>query len=140
MDKESHVEAVGELEIANAPTEKLLEEIYERSLLAKSEAECQEILSGLAQALYSLRGNENLTEWARSKVDAAGDIASVAAISGDRLVLRSEPINDGLDEAYRGLVGLSIRSEQDYPPASPERVRHVEIGTGPSILTARRDM
>lgn len=38
------------------------------------------------------------------------------------------------------LDDISARSEQDYPPASPERVRHVEIGTGPSILTARRDM
>lgn len=36
------------------------------------------------------------------------------------------------------LASLSIRNEQDYPPANPEHVRHVEIGTGPSILTARR--
>ncbi|MCX5614414.1 hypothetical protein [Bombella saccharophila] len=36
------------------------------------------------------------------------------------------------------LSSLSIRSEQDYPPANPERVRHVEIGTGPSVITARR--
>ncbi len=36
------------------------------------------------------------------------------------------------------LAGLSVRSEQDYPPANPERVRHVEIGTGPSMITARR--
>ena len=36
------------------------------------------------------------------------------------------------------LAGLSVRSEQDYPPANPERVRHVEIGTGPSVITARR--
>ena len=119
-------------------TEKLLEALDERSLLASSEAECQLILNGLSQALHSLRGNENLTEWARSKADAAGDLAEKAANSGDRLVLRSGPINGGLGEAHRGLMGLSIRSEQDYPPTKPERVRHVEIGTGPSALTVER--
>lgn len=120
------------------PTEKLLEALDERSLLASSEAECRFILNGISQALHSLRGNENLTEWARSKADAAGDIAEKASNSGDRLVLRSEPINNGLDEANRGLMSLSIRSEQDYPPTKPERVRHVEIGAGPSVLTVER--
>ena len=38
------------------------------------------------------------------------------------------------------LHGLTIRREQDYPPTNPDRVQHVEIGTGPSALTARRDV
>ncbi len=62
---------------------------------------------------------------------------------------RNEPITEasfprigpfnvaGLTETLRG---LTVRSEQDYPPANPERVRHVEIGTGPSGLMVRRDV
>lgn len=38
------------------------------------------------------------------------------------------------------LRGLTIRSEQDYPPTKPENVRHVDIGEGPSALTVRRDV
>ena len=60
---------------------------------------------------------------------------------------RNEPITEAsfplvgpFDTAAlsEALAGLSVRSEQDYPPANPERVRHVEIGTGPSVITARR--
>ena len=59
---------------------------------------------------------------------------------------RNEPITEasfprigpfnvaGLTEVLRG---LTVRSEQDYPPANPERVRHVEIGTGPILLVRR---
>lgn len=38
------------------------------------------------------------------------------------------------------LGGLTVRKEQDYPPTKPENVRHVEIGAGPSALTAGRDV
>ncbi|MBA5726939.1 ANIS5 family metal-binding protein [Bombella mellum] len=60
---------------------------------------------------------------------------------------RNEPITEAsfpvigpfnTAQLSEALAGLSVRSEQDYPPAQAERVRHVEIGPGPSMITARR--
>ena len=63
----------------------------------------------------------------------ADDILSVAEfqIEAQGAIPLVRSINSGLSEAATCLLGMGNC-------AQPEKVRHVEIGTGPSVITARR--
>lgn len=65
-----------------------------------------------------LHANDLLSD-AQFQIEARGTISPVRSI------------NNGLSEAVTCLLGLSIRQQ-------PENVRSIEIGTGPSVLTAGR--
>ena len=114
-------------------TEELLSLLAERSTNADNAGDVISIIKGLAKVVGELSYCPHIPERNQGMLCAAED--TLIAASHFPHDPEFGPLTMGWNDQING---LSIRSEQDYPPANPEQVRHVEIGTGPSILTARR--
>ena len=89
-----------------------------------------------ADAHSSILNAEGSLSDAEFEIEEAGVIPSVREPITEASFPQIGPFNT--EALSKILDDISIRSEQDFPPANPERVRHVEIGTGPSVLTVER--
>lgn len=96
-------------------------------------SDCDTICPDAHSSILNAEGSLSDAEF---EIEEAGLIPSVGEPITEASFPKIGPFNTAaLSEA---LSSLSIRSEQDCPPANPERGRHVEIGTGPSVIAARR--
>lgn len=96
-------------------------------------SDCESVGPDAHSSIMNAEGSLSDAEF---EIEAAGVIPSVREPITEASFPQIGPFNT--EALSKILDDISIRSEQDYPPSHPERVRHVEIGTGPSALTVER--
>lgn len=98
-------------------------------------SDCESVGPDAHSSIMNAEGSLSDAEF---EIEAVGVIPSVREPITEASFPQIGPFNT--EALSKILDDISIRSEQDFPPTKPERVRHVEIGTGPSVLTAARDV